>query len=215
MVNSVSRINIYYLRIIYESMQDHHYTQLYQTILENNPTLSQGRGPNFGTSGGVAVGRRQAVDWQRRSGHYFRRYFLFFSLPLPLFSVATFSHRQSARIKKLIQQKLTGAPNNLGLDPFPDPVGHFGAPWRPFWISRPLIGRNTRSAQIKKLIQQKLTGAPNNLGLDPFPDPVGHFWAPWRPFWISRPLIGRNTDCSDQKTYLAKVVRSTHIIIEK
>ena len=24
--------------------------------------------------------------------------------------------------------------NNLGLDPFPDPVGHFGAPWRPFWI---------------------------------------------------------------------------------
>ena len=24
--------------------------------------------------------------------------------------------------------------NNLGMDPFPDPVGHFGAPWRPFWI---------------------------------------------------------------------------------
>ena len=24
--------------------------------------------------------------------------------------------------------------NNLGLDPFPDPVGHFGGPWRPFWI---------------------------------------------------------------------------------
>ena len=22
---------------------------------------------------------------------------------------------------------------NLGLDPFPDPVGHFGAPWWPFW----------------------------------------------------------------------------------
>ena len=51
-------------------------------------------------------------------------------------------------------------------------------------------------------------GAPNNLGLDPFPDPVGNFWAPWRPFWISRTLIGRNTDCSDQKTYFAKVVRS-------
>ena len=108
-----------------------------------------------------------------------------------------------------------GAPNNLGLDPFPDPIGHFWAPWRPFWISRPLIGQNTRSARIKRLIYQKLTGAPNNLGLDPFPDPVGHFWAPWRPFWISRPLIGRNTDCSDQKTYLAKVVRSAHITIEK
>ena len=24
--------------------------------------------------------------------------------------------------------------NNLGLDPFPDPVGHFGAPWWPFWV---------------------------------------------------------------------------------
>ena len=24
--------------------------------------------------------------------------------------------------------------NNLGVDPFPDPVGHFGGPWRPFWI---------------------------------------------------------------------------------
>ena len=57
----------------------------------------------------------------------------------------------------------------------------------------------------------------NNLGLDPFPDPVGHFGAPWRPFWISRPLIGRNPECSDQKTYLAKVdgsaqkPRGTHL----
>ena len=25
---------------------------------------------------------------------------------------------------------MTGAPNNLGLDPFPDPVGHFGAHWQ-------------------------------------------------------------------------------------
>ena len=56
---------------------------------------------------------------------------------------------------------------------------------------------------------------PNNLGLDPFLDPVGHFGAPWWPFCISRPLIGRNTECSDQKTYLAKVVRSAHITIEK
>ena len=24
--------------------------------------------------------------------------------------------------------------NNLGLDLFPDPVGHFGAPLQPFWI---------------------------------------------------------------------------------
>ena len=31
------------------------------------------------------------------------------------------------QIKKSIFQKLIGAANNLGLDPFPDPVGHFGA----------------------------------------------------------------------------------------
>ena len=28
---------------------------------------------------------------------------------------------------------------NRGLDPFPDPVGHFGAPWPPFWILEVLI----------------------------------------------------------------------------
>ena len=25
-------------------------------------------------------------------------------------------------------------PKNLGVNIFPDPVGHFGAHWRPFWI---------------------------------------------------------------------------------
>ena len=43
------------------------------------------------------------------------------------FSVATFSHRRSARIKKVILQKPRG-------DTFPGPVGHFGAPYRLFWI---------------------------------------------------------------------------------
>ena len=71
------------------------------------------------------------------------------------------------------------------------------------------------AVQIKILILQKLFGVLRNLGLDPFPEPVGHFEDPWQPFCISRPLIGRNTKCSDKKTYLAKVVRSTHITIEK
>ena len=72
---------------------------------------------------------------------------------------------------------MTGAPKNLEVDTSPDPVGHFGAPRQPFWISRPLIGRNTRSARIKKLILRKLLETAYNLGLDPFPDPVGHFGA--------------------------------------
>ena len=55
---------------------------------------------------------------------------IFFSVS----SVATFSHRRSARIKKLIQRKLLRTLQNLEIDTFPDPVGHFGAPWRPFWI---------------------------------------------------------------------------------
>ena len=125
--------------------------------------------------------------------------------------------------------------NNLGLNPFPDLICHFLAPWWPFWVSRLLIGQNPecsdqktylakvtrnaqldpfpdlsprRSARIQKPILRKLTGAPKNLGVDTFPDSVGNFGAPWRPFWISRPLIGRNPECSDQKTYFAKVTRN-------
>ena len=41
-------------------------------------------------------------------------------------SVAIYSHRRSAPIKKLIQQKLLRTSKNLGVDTFPDPVGHFG-----------------------------------------------------------------------------------------
>ena len=59
--------------------------------------------------------------------------FLFF------FPVVYFSHRRSARIKKLILRKLTGAPKNPGLDPLPDHVGHFGALWWQFWNFEVLI----------------------------------------------------------------------------
>ena len=78
---------------------------------------------------GIAVGHHQAVDWQQRQWTA-----IFTVIFLSPFSVATFSNRRSARIKKLIQRKLTTAPKNLGLDPFSDPVGHFGAPWWPFWV---------------------------------------------------------------------------------
>ena len=65
--------------------------------------------------------------------------------------------------------------NNLGLDFFPDRVGHFWAPWRPFWILQVFYVSHRRSTRIKKLILRKLTGVPINLGVDHSPDPVGHF----------------------------------------
>ena len=58
----------------------------------------------------------------------------FFYSPFFFPSVATFSHRRSARIKKLIQRKLLRMPKNLGADTLPDPVALFGAPQQPFLI---------------------------------------------------------------------------------
>ena len=44
------------------------------------------------------------------------------------FFPVNFSHRGSAQIKKLSYLKLTGAPKNLGVYHFQDPIGHFEAP---------------------------------------------------------------------------------------
>ena len=49
---------------------------------------------------------------------------------VPHFSIAPFSHRKSAHIKKLA--KVDG--RSLWVYTFPDPVSHFGAPWQLFWI---------------------------------------------------------------------------------
>ena len=68
----------------------------------------------------------QAVNWQRQWTAIFTTIFLFSS-----FSVTIFSHKRSARIKKLIQRKLTVVPKNLRLNTLPDtaaillpPSGH-------------------------------------------------------------------------------------------
>ena len=42
--------------------------------------------------------------------------------------------------------------NNLGLDPFPDPVGHFVAPWRPQTIELIFMFDNKKS--VNTFIQQ-------------------------------------------------------------
>ena len=71
-----------------------------------------------------AVGVPAVALWQWRSGYYSHQ-----SFPLLLFSDVTFS-----RIRTLIWQGLLRMAKNIGVDTFPDPVRHFGAPWRPFWI---------------------------------------------------------------------------------
>ena len=43
-------------------------------------------------------------------------------------SIVYFSYRKSARIKKLISQKLIGSTKNIGRDTFPEPAGHFEPP---------------------------------------------------------------------------------------
>ena len=62
-----------------------------------------------------------------------------YSFIFPFFrfsSVATFSLRRSAWIKKHIYQKLMGAPKTLWVVTFPDPINHFGAPSGDFGFFR-------------------------------------------------------------------------------
>ena len=81
----------------------------------------------------------------------FHRFFTFFHF---FFSVTNFFHRRSARITKPILRKLFGAPDNLGWDPFPDPVGHFGAPGGHFGICRRW---GIAGGEFEKKIQQLKT----------------------------------------------------------
>ena len=43
-------------------------------------------------------------------------------------------------------------PSLQGLELEVFPVGHFGAPWQPFWILQVFYASHRRSAQIKQLI---------------------------------------------------------------
>ena len=73
-------------------------------------------------------------------------------ISIPFFSsVTTISQTTAAWIKILFHKpKLKGVHKILGLDPFSDHVGHFGAPWQPFcilqvvwrcrWVSHLLLG---------------------------------------------------------------------------
>ena len=89
--------------------------------------------PNIGMGLGDIHWRRGIKPFQAE--HFRLKSFFFLFFPFFLFpSVATFSHKRSGQIKKPFLRKLMGVSKNLGVDTFPDPVSHFWAPWRPFWI---------------------------------------------------------------------------------
>ena len=92
----------------------------------------------------------RAVDWQQRQWRLF-----FISI---FFSVAKFSLRRSARIKKLIQQKLMGAPKTR-------------PQWLPFQIFEVLIEGMSES----KTYLAKVARIANNLRVDLFPNLICHF----------------------------------------
>ena len=104
--------------------------------------------------------------------------FLFF-----LFSIVFFSHRGSPRITKLIEQ-VDGSAQTLGINIFPDPVDHFGAPWQPFWDFWRSPRWNNRIQ--KNLLFQKLSEGSNDQGLDMFSDPVSHLGPPGGHFGLCR-----------------------------
>ena len=59
-------------------------------------------------------------------------------------------------------------PKNLGVDPFPDPGGHFGTRQRPFWIFEVLIEGIIES---KNLFSESCSGRPITQGLTYFQTP--------------------------------------------
>ena len=64
------------------------------------------------------------------SCHYFCHFFISSHSPTPCFPVSS----DVCFSQKIYFEKLMGEPKNLGVNPFPDSVKLFGAPWCPFLI---------------------------------------------------------------------------------
>ena len=62
------------------------------------------------------------------------------------------------------------------LDPFPDPVGHFVAPWRPFWILQVSYVSDRRSARIKNLFSESCLGAELEIVAAPGHEVPSRIW---------------------------------------
>ena len=71
--------------------------------------------------------------------------------------------------------------NNICLHSFPDPVGHFGAPWRPFWIFGVLIEGMMES---KNLFSESCSEWPITYVYTPFQTPSAILWPPGGHLWF-------------------------------
>ena len=98
-----------------------------------------------------AVFQRSSVGWL--TAGYDVVASIFTILPPPFFLLCCDLFSQ----KDWSDQKLLRTTKNLGVDTFPDLVGHFGAPWQPFWIFEVLKEGVIKS---KNLFRESCSGGP-------------------------------------------------------
>ena len=91
-------------------------------------------------------------------------------------------------------------PKNFKLRPFPDPVSHFGAPWRTFWIFEVL---KEGMIESKKLFGKSCSGSPIIQGFTYFQTPSAILGPPGSHFGFLR---FSKKECLNQKTDFVKVV---------
>ena len=64
------------------------------------------------------------------------------------FEASDWSKYKECSDQKTYLAKVDGSAQNIGVDPFPDPVGHFGTPGRPVWMFEVLIKRIMESLKL-------------------------------------------------------------------
>ena len=106
---------------------------------QQNLSLKYSACPNFGTSvrrssGRCSGGRLLAMMYWPLFSLVFSIFFppVFFPPSRPFLIEGVLGS------KNLFSESCLERPKNLGVDTFPDPVGHFGAPWGPYWILQAL-----------------------------------------------------------------------------
>ena len=108
---------------------------------------------------GMSVWRCSQSTFGRSTGNYKRHYFLSFSFFSLFFFFFSFSPSSTFLIegvlgsKNLFRESCLECPKNLGVDFCQDTVGHFGAPWRPFWTFEGMIESKNLLARVDERVQ--------------------------------------------------------------